>query len=218
MKKNVIMKSILIAGFFCIFAGLSLLNAQEGLQQEGLPSGISDSWVATDALGRDLVTRDKAGAPRPDKYVAMFYWTWHTMEGFIKTEPVNVENIISKYPEAMNDFKHPQWTHQGRHHWSEPLFGYYVSNDRWVLRKHAEMLADAGVDVVFFDCTNATLMWDDALHALGEVWSQARKDGIRAPAIVFMCPFWPMDNSPVLIIGSSPSSPSISLVPPLPSV
>ena len=64
-----------------------------------LPQGVTP-WVATDAVGRDLVTWEKAGAPRQDKYVAMFYWTWHTMEGFIKSEPVNVESIISKYPEA----------------------------------------------------------------------------------------------------------------------
>lgn len=194
-----IRKSLLIAGFCLMSAGLSLLFAQEGLPLDGLPASISDSWIASDALGRPLITMEEAGSPRPDKYVAMFYWTWHTMDGFINSEPVNVESIISRYPEAMNDYHHPEWTHGGRHHWSEPLYGYYVSTDRWVLRKHAEMLADAGVDVVFFDCTNATFMWDDALHALGEVWTQARKDGIRAPSMVFMCPFWPMENSPVLI-------------------
>lgn len=194
-----IRKTLVIGSICFILAGFSIIEAQEGLQMDGLPSGISDSWVATDALGRQLVTREKAGAPRPDKYVAMFYWTWHTMEGLINSEPVNLESIISRYPEAMNDYNHPQWTRGGRHHWSEPLFGYYISTDRWVLRKHAEMLADAGVDVVFFDCTNNTAIWDDALHALGEVWTEARKDGIRAPAIVFMCPFWPKENSPVLI-------------------
>ena len=193
-----IKKTLLIACICCLSAGFFLMEAQEGLQQDGLPASISDSWVASDALGRQLITMEEAGAPRQQKYVAMFYWTWHTMAG-VDVEPVNVESVISRYPEAMNDFNHPQWTHQGRHHWSEPLYGYYVSTDRWVLREHAEMLADAGVDVVFFDCTNATFMWDDALHALGEVWSQARKDGVRAPAMVFMCPFWPMENSPVLI-------------------
>jgi hypothetical protein len=179
-------------------AGAQPGPSQEGLQEAGLPPGISDSWVATDALGRKLASWEEAGSARPGKYVAMFYWTWHTMAG-VDVEPVNVQSIISRYPEAMNDYTHPQWTRGGRHHWSEPLFGYYVSTDRWILRKHAEMLADAGVDVVFFDCTNATFMWDDALHALGEVWTQARRDGIRAPSMVFMCPFWPGDNSPVLI-------------------
>ncbi len=85
---------------------------------------------------------------------------WHAFEK-IEVEPINVDQIVSHYPEAINDYNHPQWTPSDfyrYHHWSEPLFGYYVSTDRWVLRKHAEMLADAGVDVVFFDCTNKTWM------------------------------------------------------------
>jgi hypothetical protein len=40
------------------------------------------------------------------------------------------------------------------HHWGESLFGYYLTDDEGVLRKHAQMLADAGVDVVVFDVTN----------------------------------------------------------------
>ncbi|QDU80104.1 hypothetical protein Pla110_18260 [Polystyrenella longa] len=173
-----------------------LLSA--GLYGQELPPNIADSWVATDAIGRKIVGHSDVGNRKVDKQVAMFYWNWHTAN-FINSEPVNVESILSRHPEAMNDYDHPVWTHSGRHHWSEPLFGYYVSTDEWVLRKHAEMLADAGVDVVFFDCTNATLMWDDALYALGRVWSQARADGVRAPDIAFMCPFSPLDNSRDLI-------------------
>ena len=168
------------------------------LSAEDPPPNIADGWVATDALGRKIADHAEAGDRRADKQVAMFYWNWHTSK-FIDVEPVNVESILSRNPEASNDYDHPVWTRGGRHHWSEPLFGYYVSTDEWVLRKHAEMLADAGVDVVFFDCTNKTFMWDDALHALGRVWSQARADGVRAPDIAFMCPFTPLDNSRVLI-------------------
>lgn len=168
------------------------------LHGQDLSTNIADGWVATDALGRKLAGHAETGDRRPEKQVAMFYWNWHT-SNFIDTEPVNVQQILSRHPEATNDYDHPAWTQGGRHHWSEPLMGYYVSTDEWVLRKHAEMLADAGVDVVFFDCTNATLMWDDALHALGRVWSQARADGVRAPDIAFMCPFAPLDNSRVLI-------------------
>ncbi|WP_146529450.1 hypothetical protein [Novipirellula artificiosorum] len=165
---------------------------------EDPPPNISDGWVATDALGRKIANHAEAGDRRVGKQVAMFYWNWHTSK-FVDVEPVNVESILSRHPEASNDYNHPVWTRGGRHHWSEPLFGYYVSTDEWVLRKHAEMLADAGVDVVFFDCTNKTFMWEDALHALGRVWSQARADGVRAPDIAFMCPFTPLDNSRVLI-------------------
>ena len=34
---------------------------------------------------------------------------------------------------------------------ARPELGYYISTDPFVIRKHASMLADAGVDVVIFD-------------------------------------------------------------------
>jgi len=177
---------------------LVALLGPDGLSGESLPPNIAEGWVATDAIGRKIASHAEAGDRRVDKQVAMFYWNWHTSP-FIDVEPVNVQSILSRCPEASNDYDHPLWTRGGRHHWSEPLFGYYVSTDDWVLRRHAEMLADADVDVVFFDCTNKEFLWDDALHALGRVWSQARADGVRAPAIAFMCPFTPLDNSRKLI-------------------
>ena len=36
-----------------------------------------NSLPATDALGRKLPSAKVAGAKR-DKYVGLFYWTWHT--------------------------------------------------------------------------------------------------------------------------------------------
>ena len=190
---------LLIGHFFLALLLLPSVTSSQIQNKTADAPTISDTWVATDALGRKLPGIESAGKKRKDKYVAMFYWTWHTMDNFINVEPVNVESIVSKVPKAINDYSNPNWTGTGRHHWSEPLFGYYVSTDRWVLRKHAELLADAGVDVVFLDCTNKSFMWDDALESLGEVWTQARKDGIRAPYVVFMCPFSPVPDSKELI-------------------
>ena len=45
------------------------------------------------------------------------------------------------------------------HHWGEPYLGYYVANDEWVIRKHAQMLTDAGVDVLFFDTQRSTVLF-----------------------------------------------------------
>jgi len=52
------------------------------------------------------------------------------------------------------------------HHWNEPLFGCYDTDDRWVLRKHAEMLANAGMDVIIFDNTNGTFTWKESYDVL----------------------------------------------------
>ena len=36
----------------------------------------SDTWVATDALGRSLPGFEQVGPPRKDRTVGIFYWTW----------------------------------------------------------------------------------------------------------------------------------------------
>ena len=94
-------------------------------------------------------------------------------------------------------YKRQVWDRGGSntHFWGEPLFGYYRTTDPYVLRKHAEMLADAGVDVVFFDCTNAPFLWDESYNALMKTWDQARKDGVKVPKISFLLPFGPSDAS-----------------------
>lgn len=79
--------------------------------------------------------------------------------------------------------------------WGEPLFGFYRDTDRWVLRRHAEMLADAGVDVIFFDCTNGSFTWRESYTALCEVFAEARRDGVQTPQIAFMLAFGPTEGS-----------------------
>ncbi|MEN6338379.1 MAG: hypothetical protein ABFE01_29335 [Phycisphaerales bacterium] len=165
------------------------------------PSRISDAWAATDALGRKLPDHAEVGDPRPNRTVALFYWTWH-VGGNTDLGPVNTNEVVVRHPDAINDYDHPAWKEAGPaggYHWNEPLFGYYRGTDPWVYRKHAEMLADAGVDVVVFDCTNGTFTWKEAYDVLGEVWTAARRDGVRTPQFAFLCPFAPHDDSRVNI-------------------
>ncbi|MCR4920085.1 MAG: hypothetical protein K5945_00050 [Bacteroidaceae bacterium] len=153
----------------------------------------SDHWAATDDLGRTLGRYDDS---HRDKQVIMFYWTWNERHDPKGTEAKNVSKILREHPEARFDIDHPAWKRQpGYFWWEEPLFGYYKSTDRWVLRKHAEMLADAKVDAVFFDCTNGSFTWDASTDSLLEVWDQAQKDGVQVPKIGFLLPFGPSDHS-----------------------
>jgi len=156
----------------------------------------SDQWSATDALARKVVEYPDAPAKR-DKVVAMFYWTWHQGNDDTTTTVKNITEIVRNHPEAMKDYDHPAWGTQkpGFFFWEEPLLGYYRTTDPWVLRKHAEMLADAKVDVVFFDCTNGSLTWQESYEALMSTWDQAQKDGVKVPKIAFMLPFGYSDNS-----------------------
>src|SRR5690606_22121891 len=66
-------------------------------------------------------------------------------------------------------------------------------------RKHAEMLADAGVDMIFFDCSNANITWKESYTVLFKVFSQARSEGILAPQVVFLLPFGPTEGGKEMI-------------------
>lgn len=158
---------------------------------------ISDQWAATDALGRKVREYRDAGDKKKDKFVAIFYWTWHQGEDDTTYQVKNITEIVRKHPEAMKDYHHPAWgTKQpGFFYWEQPLLGYYKTTDPWVLRKHAEMLSDAGIDAVFFDCTNGSFTWKESYEPLMKIWDQAQKDGVDVPKIAFMLPFSPAPHS-----------------------
>lgn len=186
MLNRICLIIIFIAGGTCISAN---------------PQQISDDWAATDAVGRKLPDYREAGDLKKNKYVALFYWTWHGSRhadgGY-----ANVSRIIADHPDAVNDYENPAWktfSDVRAYHWGEPLFGYYRTTDPWVLRKHAEMLSDAGVDVVVFDCTNGTFTWKESYEVLAQTWMKARQDGVKTPQIAFLCPFGAMDNSLIIV-------------------
>lgn len=163
-----------------------------------LAQNYGNALPATDALGRRLPDAEQVGGKR-EKYVGLFYWTWHT--NFAHMDVCVPSEYIAKAPEAAYDYNHPIWRKDiTSNFWGEPLFGFYRDTDKWVLRKHAEMLSAAGVDVLFFDCTNGNFTWRESYRALCEVFMQARKDGVQTPQIAFMLAFAPTEGSREAII------------------
>ena len=148
----------------------------------------ADTWTAVDGLGRRLPGAAEVGPPRPNKTVAMFYFLWLGRSGDLG--PFDVTKILAQDPEAMTKPESPLWGPKHYpHHWGESIFGYYRIDDDAVLRKHAQMLADAGVDAVVFDVTNQ-VTYPQSWKALGRVFDEARRNGERVPKIAFLCPFW----------------------------
>lgn len=148
----------------------------------------SDTWVATDHLGRKVSTHEEVGGPRKDKFVGAFYFLWMGQHG--TDGPYDVTKILAADPDAMKKPDSPLWGPLHKfHHWGEPLFGYYFSDDAWVLRKHAQMLADAGVDMIVFDVTNQ-FTYKKCYMELCRVFSEVRAQGGRTPQIAFLTPFW----------------------------
>ena len=167
----------------------------------------SSQWVAQDGLDRVLVTNTQAGDAREDKIVAIFYWTWHGEFADQQTAYNNQQNIdkLIAMGKTERDYvtlsmgKLNQLgikTAMGPYHfWDEPIYGYYDGDDEWVIRKQAELLAAAGVDVVFFDNTNGTFTWMDTAIRVMKVFSEARAQGVDAPYVSFMFPFGPADHA-----------------------
>ncbi|MEY2878239.1 MAG: hypothetical protein RLZZ15_619 [Verrucomicrobiota bacterium] len=145
-------------------------------------------WPATDALGRTLPTSTSAPspapAPRPDRTVGMFYFLWH--ERFLAEPAFNIARILAQDPDILTKPNSPLWgPARTQYYWGEPLYGYYNALDPWVVRRHATLLADAGIDTVIFDTTNR-LTYRAVYLKICEVWAQVRREGGRTPQICFM--------------------------------
>lgn len=111
--------------------------------------------AGTDHLGRRLVSREIAGPVRPGRQVGLFYYLWLGQHG--TQGPYDISKMEAVDPDVMDKPDSPLWpdpSHSPMLHWGEPLFGYYLSTDEWVLRRHVEMFMAAGIDVLYFDTTN----------------------------------------------------------------
>lgn len=159
----------------------------------------SDTWVATDAVGRTMPGVDSVGTLKTDKdrTVGIFYITWHTQEKAsleIDMQTQDVSAIFNKDNTARLDGSNPAWGEYSTYFWGEPEMGYFLSQDEWVIRKDMSMLADAGVDVLIMDVTNAVRYWDEwevtfsAMHKMKE-------EGNKVPKFVF----WAF-NGPVITV------------------
>lgn len=140
------------------------------------------SYGGVDALGRRLPLSDTPAKPHPQKLVGMFYFLWHGEHG--PTSPVY---DISKIETATKDpGHHPEkFGAKGVYHWwGEPLFGYYTNRDDWVMRRHVELLTDAGVDFLVFDTTNS-FTYDGAVFRMLNILLEYKSQGFKVPQVAF---------------------------------
>ncbi len=146
-----------------------------------------DTWVARDAVGRSMPGIDQVGPVKQDqrRVVGIFYITWHTQDYASWASPYNadVTKILAQDPAARVDAKHPLWT-VSSYHWGEPEMGYFLSQDEYVIRKDMSMLADAGVDVLVMDVTNAVHYWDE-WEVTFRVMRQMKAEGNKVPQFCF---------------------------------
>ncbi len=174
-------------------------DAYAGVDYEPVPERAivdlyADTWEATDMLGRRVASVEDVKAKKKDKKVGIFYWTWH--EGHAHQRPVDVVDVLDKFPAAEYRADHPAWGEKPfQCFWHEPLYGFYRNSDPYIIRHHAALLAAAGVDFMCFDCTNGALLWRSAYEPLFKGLEEARRDGIKVPKIAFMLNFAPLESS-----------------------
>jgi hypothetical protein len=170
------MSTSVLRGAAGIFLGL--VTCGPVLASGGFSDLQSDTWVATDALGRALPGKADCGAPRSDRYVGIFYFLWLGQHS--TTGPYDITKLLAANP------TNPAWGPVGAfHHWGESEVGYYYSNDEWVIRRHCHQLVDAGVDVLIFDVSNGYAYTSNYI-LLCNVFTQIRAEGGRTPQICFL--------------------------------
>ncbi len=115
--------------------------------------------------------------------VGMFYFLWLGEHG--RTGPYDVTKILAADPDAGHKPDSPCWGRVGvYHHWGEPLYGYYFSDDEWVVRRHMKLIMQAGIDFLFFDTTNAFIYERNAKLVM-RVLQEYHDAGWNVPKVMF---------------------------------
>lgn len=155
------------------------------------------SWVATDGLGRTLPTAEECPlkADGRQRTVGIFYITWHTPDHH-NGQPYtyDVSKRIADNPMCTRG--NPDFPY-ATYHWGEPEYGYFLSRDRYVIRHDLSMLADAGVDVLIMDVTNAVCYWDE-WEALFQTMQEMKAEGNRVPKFCF----WAFNGNVIDVVQS----------------
>ncbi len=140
-------------------------------------------YAGTDDLDRSLFDSSEVGVVNEDHDVGMFYFLWHGQHGDHGVQ--NMQQIIDAAGDDAGNVNNPLWgkVHTW-HYWNEPLYGYYYIDDEYVMRKHVELLMNAGVDFLFFDTTNLATYSAIALKLMA-ILHEFNEQGYDAPEVMF---------------------------------
>ena len=140
----------------------------------------SDTWVAQDELGRTVQTSDNGlSSPKQNKTVGMFYYICNGPHGTEGDPIYDITEILKANP------SNPQFGPEGKPHWwARPWLGYYDNSDEFVINKHLQMFVDAGIDLLFFDVTNA-FTYDDTVRLIMKIIDARTAAGLKSPKLCY---------------------------------
>lgn len=178
-----ISKIILVITLFITLSGLvEEIYGQDNNQEETLL--YSENVTAVDQFGRSF---SPVSSYKSDKKVGMFFWLWI---GQPYAKNIYDATKISQMPfgnKMLYDFKYQvdSISPNGQaHYWGEPIWGYYNSDDEWVIRRQIQMLTAAGIDFIVFDATNS-VTYPEVYQKILKVISEYINAGFKAPKAAF---------------------------------
>ncbi len=178
----------------CLLFLAASLWGQEAFPLQG--GGMERSWVAIDALGRRLPTAEEYPIKTDkERHVGIFYITWHTADHH-DGQPYTYDVTKCIEADSMCTRGNPDIPY-ATYHWGEPEYGYFLSKDRYVCFHDLSMLADAGVDVLIMDVTNAVCYWDE-WEVLFQTMQEMKALGNKVPKFCF----WAFNGNVIDVVQS----------------
>ena len=138
---------------------------------------------ATDDYNRSFTAAD---AENTKRYVGIFFFLtlgYHTNHSGIYDI-----SKITDYGENIDAFfvNSEESPVGAAHFWGEPIWGYYRSDDPWVITKQVEMLTMAGLDFIALDVSNMVI-YENTVDTLLEILLQFQQQGWDVPQVWFYC-------------------------------
>ena len=167
----------------------TLTGAQTATRAQTQTTSPGTHWSAVDDLGR--ARPEPQRELRDDRKVGLFYFLWFEPSTVAPRDknsdeprPYDISKIerIDPNPTQNDALLGKEWD---MHYWGEPLFGYYDARDPFVIRRHMQLIADAGIDVLIFDVTNLST-YPDVYLPLCDLLLEMRAQGFHAPQVAFM--------------------------------
>ena len=117
--------------------------------------------------------------------VGIFYFVWLGQHPSQQTSIFDITKLLKEAPSDLWCVEGTPKSPAGQFHfWGEPLYGYYDSRDPWVIARHVELLADAGIDYLMFDTTNADI-YPEAVTTVLRTLKEFASQGLKVPQVAF---------------------------------
>lgn len=174
-----------LAFSLCLFilAGCKEENIKEGSSGRDVIDLYGDGYnvnmiVGFDEQGRTVST---VSSQRENRDVGIFYFLWiDSASGLYVNTDILANHGVDTLIRSSSEISPSEQMHW----WGEPIYGFYRSSDKWVIRKQMELLTYSGIDFLVFDTTNALTYRETYIKVLS-VLHEMNEEGWDAPKVAF---------------------------------